>query len=176
MLRYQNGYALKAIEKTDLRRIADLRNDPTTWPYLHTLNFTNSIRQEEWWKKTSLDPTQSNFVFAHDDGFLGFVRITEIDHINKSVCVGGDLDVNARGKGLSKIMYDLIFDYVFNELNMNRAWLLVIDNNEKAISLYKSLGMSLQGTQRQALYRNGTYHDVYFFDILRIEYDKRFKV
>lgn len=164
-------YYLRPIQEDDLQWLADLRNNEQTWPYLGTLNFTNLPKQKSWLEKSSLDAKQMNFIFCkHPVGQLvGFVRLDELDTVNGNVRVGGDIHPDYRGLGLSKEMYKQIFRLAFDYLRLHRVWLLVAAYNEKAITLYKKIGMREEGCYREALFRNGQYHDYLIFSILQNE-------
>ncbi|WP_153064432.1 GNAT family N-acetyltransferase, partial [Bacillus thuringiensis] len=51
----------------------------------------------------------------------------------------------------------------FLELNLHRLSLRVFSFNERAIKLYKSLGFQHEGTCKEAIFRNGTWHDIELF-------------
>lgn len=162
---------IRAIEKGDLFFLAECRNNPDTWPYLGTLDFTNEVKQMAWWQSSSLDKSKAYFILCLNDGTkIGFIRLDEIDHLNKSIRIGGDIHPDFRGKGYGTRMYKLLLDYCFNQLNMNRVWLLVLDFNKIAIELYAKMGLKIEGTQRKAIFRNGSYHDYIMMSILRNEY------
>lgn len=171
-------YYIRPIEESDLQFLADMRNHPDTWPFLNTLNFVNIPRQKAWLERSSLDHRQMNFVFCNSYQFgpreahtrLGFVRMDELDTINGSVRVGGDVHPNFRGQGLSKEMYKVIFKFTFDYLRLHRVWLLVADFNIRGINLYKKLGLKEEGIQRETLFRDGKYHNHLVMSILESEY------
>lgn len=172
-----DGVIIRAIEPKDLTFLAECRNDPSTWQYLGTLDFANEAKQFKWWEKSSLDKSKAYFVFSLYDHPLmgnytniGFVRLDEIDHVNKSVRIGGDIHPKYRGRGFGVQMYNLLFKYCFDELSMNRLWLFVLDFNKPARNLYIKMGMKEEGCQRQAIYRNGKYHDYIMMSLLRSEW------
>lgn len=176
MFRY-NDVCIKAIEESDLAFLAECRNNPETWKYLGTLDFTNEIKQLQWWQTSCLDKSKAYFVFClHEHPLLsavtrvGFVRMDEIDHINKTIRIGGDIHPNFRGKGLGTKMYKLLLEYCFNQLNMNRVWLFVLESNYVAIGLYNKMGFKQEGIQRQAIFRNGKYNNYIMMSILADEY------
>jgi RimJ/RimL family protein N-acetyltransferase len=70
-------------------------------------------------------------------------------------------------------MYKMIFDLCFNQYNINRLWLFVLDYNKIAISLYKKLGFIEEGKQRKAIFRNGNYHDYIMMSLLKTEYESK---
>ena len=176
MFQYED-VAIRAIEQKDLAFLAECRNDPSTWQQLGTLDFANEVKQLEWWKTSSLDKSKAYFVFTLREHPLfelannvGFVRLDEIDHVNKSIRIGGDIHPNYRGKGLGTKMYKLLFRYCFDELGMNRLWLFVLDSNRVARNLYLKMGMIEEGCQEQAIIRNGIYHNYIMMRILRSEW------
>ena len=172
MFSYDDVY-IRAIEAKDLPWLAECRNDPTTWLYLGTLDFANTVKQLDWWKSSSLDKSKANFVFCLKDGTkIGFVRMDEIDHVNKSIRIGGDIHPTFRSQGYGTKMYKLLLAYCFNELNMHRIWLLVLDFNDAAVRLYTKMGFQMEGVQKEAIYRDGEYHDYLMMSIMRTEWIK----
>lgn len=167
-----DNYSLRPIEKNDLEWIRQLRNDESTWSQLGTVTFIYEATQKLWFDALSKRRNQEYLIFTKDKKKLGIVRLTEIDKINSSMCVGGDIVPELRGKGLSKIMYKLIFKLGFDTLGMNRLWLMVLETNEKAIHIYKKIGFVEEGKQRQAIIRNGKYLDYLMMSILSKEYYK----
>lgn len=175
-----NDYFIKAIEgEDDLRFLMDLRNNPDTWIYLYNPHFVDWESQKRWYENMSKDPSRYYYIFGKYENSikinLGMVRTDEINPLNRSIRVGGDIDPKYRGKGYSKEMYKLIFEYCFSYLNMHRVWLLVLGTNDRAINLYKKMGMSIEGVQREAIRREGRYQDHIMMSILEHEYIELFK-
>ena len=100
---------------------------------------------------------------------FGLIRLDNIDTINKSICVGMDIDTAFRGQGLAKEIYRVLMQLLFDQ-GFNRIWLLVLDFNIRAINLYLKLGFKLEGSQRKAIFRNNSYHDYLMMSILKDEY------
>lgn len=165
-----NNYFLRALEETDLEWVKNLRNHPQTWPYLGTFRFINSFQQKKWFEKINADETKIYLIFGYKNKNLGLVRLTEIDRINRSMCIGGDILPKERKKGHAKYMYKLIFKLGFEVWGMNRLWLLVLATNDHALRLYKKLGFKEEGKQRKAIFRNGRYIDYIMMSILSEEY------
>ena len=80
------------------------------------------------------------------------------------------LDKDAWGKGLGTEATQLIVDYGFNMLNLNRIQLHVNAENEAAKTVYKKIGFKHEGTLRQAMYKNNKYYDFWLMSILADEY------
>lgn len=79
------------------------------------------------------------------------------------------LDKAFWGKGLGREATKLLIHYAFNELNLNRLQLHVNTENMRAVKVYKDLGFVVEGTLRQAMYKQGRYYDFYVMSILREE-------
>lgn len=81
--------------------------------------------------------------------------------------------VSSKNKGTGLELIKALMKYVFEVLRANRFWLDVFTDNERAIHLYKKLGMVHEGTLRQS-YKdyNGKFRDQMIFSILNEEYVK----
>jgi RimJ/RimL family protein N-acetyltransferase len=64
----------------------------------------------------------------------------------------------------------LILQHAFDTLNLNRISLRVFATNPRARRSYEKAGLALEGTLRQAAFRNGKYIDVHMMSILRSEW------
>ena len=137
--------------------------------------------QIEWYERLVKDEHRKYFIFTkekktEEDINVGYVRMMQIDYINRSVCVGGDIHKYYRGNGRSKEMYDLILDLVFDQMNMNKCYLWVLESNSRALHIYKKIGFKETGMAREAIWKNGRYVNYIYMDLLRKEYyDKSVK-
>lgn len=105
-----------------------------------------------------------------DNTLIGDLSLVFVDYRNRSLMMGiyiGDKTYRNGGYGTDTIKVAL--RYAFLELNMNRFELGVFDFNP-ARRLYERLGFVYEGARRQQLYREGTYHDIHSYSILRDEW------
>ena len=166
-----NGFMIRSVESLDLPWLAASRNHPDTWMNLLTVDFANYKTQVEWWEKTSLMKDRKYYIFCKADGTrLGFIRTDEIDEMNRSIRVGGDIHPDHRGQGYGIALYDILLKFLFDYVNMNRVWLLVLESNPRAIHLYEKIGFLQEGVQREAVYRHGKYQHQRMYSILKSEY------
>jgi len=84
--------------------------------------------------------------------------------------VGADVVPHLRAQGYGSKVYTLLKKYCFEYLNMHRIWLAVLDSNEIALKLYEKQGFKVEGRYREALFREGYYHDYIIMGILEQEY------
>jgi len=164
-------YSLRTLEKNEIEWARELHNDPEVLTMLTDTTFINEAQQIKWYESLCASTRSMRLVIEYKGEKIGLIRLDEIDHINQSICVGLDIAKGFRGYGHGKKSFEMLLKYVFHELNMNRAWLLVAEFNERAYKLYKSLGFTEEGRQRERLYRFGRYYDYIMMSILKKEYN-----
>ena len=175
-------FNIKLLEQKDLHFVTQVRTDPEVQGFVGEYLITNSEKQKKWYESLINDKSKMYFIFEkisseeadggkvcnfHQD--IGYIRITNIDYIHRSMCVGGDIAKEYRGKGYAKEMYKLIFDLAFNKLNMHRVWLLVLEDNARARNLYKTMGFIEEGIQRESVYKDGVYKNYISMSLLKNE-------
>lgn len=170
---HHKKYWLRAVEESDLGWMKELRNDETTWSNLGHVVLLNDAMQRQWFERLTSRDDAHYFVFGQEQESLGIVRVTDVDRINRSMCVGGDILAAHRGKGHAKAMYELIFQLGFDVWNMHRLWLFVLASNAVGMHVYEKMGFRVEGKQREAIFRAGEYVDYVMMSILESEYRKR---
>ncbi len=147
---------------------------------------------EEIWRLTSwaaspLSPSAAERLFedrelsSTDDSFaihlkdeedpIGVVSLMNISEANASAelsVIVGDPDDRHHGYGAEAM--SMLLDYAFEELGLNRVGLSVFEFNGDAISTYEKLGFREEGRLRQALKRDGAFHDAILMSILESEW------
>lgn len=162
---------LRSIEERDLEKLRALRNHPDTWMNLTDPTLIDAESQKKWFQSLQGRSDRKYFSLAakgHD--LLGVVRMDEIDKQNRSIRVGCDIVPEARGQGWGTKAYGAILKYCFDELNNHRVWLCVLDFNAAAIAVYKKAGFKDEGKYREAVFRDGKYHDYLVMSVLEGEY------
>ncbi|GIN86115.1 acetyltransferase [Heyndrickxia sporothermodurans] len=103
---------------------------------------------------------------------IGITSLINIDYKNRHAeCIIDIGEKNYWGKGCGTEALKLILEYAFLEMNLHRVSLRVFSFNNRAIKLYEKLGFKHEGTSRQSLFRNGTWHDIIHMGILQNEWD-----
>lgn len=75
------------------------------------------------------------------------------------------------GKGYGREAMGLLLNHAFHDLHLHAVWLVVRDDNARAIRLYESLGFRHDGIYRAAVYEDGRYLDKRLMSILVDEWD-----
>jgi RimJ/RimL family protein N-acetyltransferase len=112
------------------------------------------------------------FVIADaNDVAVGHVALYKIDlragHAEFGIMLG---DKSTWGKGLGTACTRFMVEYGFDQLNLRRIYLELLEDNPRAQRLYEKLGFVLEGRLRQHQYKGGKYLDVLVMGLLRDEY------
>lgn len=106
------------------------------------------------------------------DKLIGSTALHQIDWKNRH-CMFGILigDKSEWDKGYGTEATQLMTEYAFSVLNMNRVWLGVYEYNQRGIRAYEKAGFVQEGTLRQAHYHGGRFFDVIVMGLLRSEWE-----
>ena len=97
-----------------------------------------------------------NVVLDRIDRALGTARL--------SVYIG---EADARGSGIGRAAVEAALDIAFGELGLNKVWLIVHVENERAIRAYRSAGFAREGRLREEFRLGRRRVDVLYMGILR---------
>ncbi len=107
-----------------------------------------------------------------DDRPIGRADIFEIDRYNGSAGFGlaiGEHDL--RGGGLGTEAVNVVVDFCFGQLRLERVWLVTDSVNLRAQHVYEKAGFVHEGRLRRAFYQDGVFQDDIRMAILRDEWE-----
>lgn len=168
---------LRAIERSEIPMLTGWFNDAEITQYI-PLNWAMSQADEERWFEQMLQRPPELHPLMIDaltgDGWLpiGDCGFNDISWVSRSGNIGiviGDKRYWSKGYGGDAVR--LLLRYGFLGLNLNRIDLEVYQNNPRAIHSYEKVGFVHEGRKRQAMYKNGVYHDVFVMSVLRSEWE-----
>lgn len=110
-------------------------------------------------------------IVTKDGKHIGWIDLKNIDTLNKHAELGiaiGDKNYWGKGYGLSAMNEMLLWG--FNILGLNKIWLRVEVDNQKAIKSYKRMGYVEEGILRQDRFKNGGFVDRLRMSILKNEF------
>lgn len=111
---------------------------------------------------------------ADTDKPIGIMSLISLDYKNRNAELIIDIgEPDYWGKGYGHEALQILLQYAFNELNLHRLSLRVFDFNERAIKLYTKMGFKQEGSAKEALFRNGAWHDIIHMGLLQLEYMKQ---
>jgi RimJ/RimL family protein N-acetyltransferase len=172
---------LRSVELSDLDEI--LKH----WNSMELRNFvgasflgpTSRNDEEEWIRNTWKERRERRaYTFAiertSDTRLLGSVSLFNCDWVNRFAMLGIAIyKPEDRGKGYGHNAINLLLDFAFNSLNLNRVELETFDFNQRAQRCFKKLGFKEVGRKRKAHFIDGQYTDTLVMDILREEWSKQ---
>jgi len=164
---------LRPIEQYDLNSLYLQKNDTEIANMLGGFSKGYSKKDiENWWEyhRQRTDEVLWAIIEKESNHCIGHVGLYQIDfRIRKAefaIMIG---DKQFWHQGIGSLCTRYMIQYGFNELNLNRIQLSVLESNQIAVNLYKKLGFRYEGKLRQAQFKNGHYHDVIIMSILREE-------
>ena len=132
-----------------------------------------SIEDEhEWFENVKKNKNDYQFAMKllNSSTYVGGISLHGVNHLNQRCTYGIYVGKEHWGKGYAKEATELILEYAFQELNLNRIHLEVFAFNERAITLYEKLGFKKEGTLREHLFREGKFHDTHIMSLLKSDY------
>lgn len=165
---------LRAIEEEDLELLRNLTNDPDFEYMICGWSFPISKKdQETWYSHNSNTMTQVRYIIeTPDEGAVGMIGLQQIDWKN-GVATGGGMRIfkkEIRTRGLATDAWLTLMRYAFEELRLNRINGSALSYNEASKKVCEKVGFKVEGIQRQAIFRNGKFHDVIQMGCLRTDY------
>lgn len=162
---------LRAVEKKDLKKLRDWRNDPDVKRFTREYRELNIQSQLQWLDSLARDKNTVMFAVETKKGkLIGCTGLTYIDWKNRraevSIYIG---DKNYKGKGYGTDALKTLMKYSFEELNLHMLFGEIFEYNKANIKLFEKCGFKRDGVLRHRLYRDGRYQNSIFYSILEEE-------
>lgn len=116
---------------------------------------------------------RKSFNFAIADAknqYLGTISIKDVDWNARTGEYAISLRKSAQGKGIAVIATKKLFVIAFEELMLNRIFLNVLSENNRAIHMYEKCGFIFEGEFRKHILLKGELKDLKWYSILKEEY------
>ena len=169
---YGKRIRLRAPEREDIPLFVKWLNDPEVRRGLARY-LPISTAEEERWFESMLDrpavehPLTIEIQLEGSWRAIGNIAFFNTDLRVRMAEVGiliGEKEFWNQGYGTESMR--LFLKHGFETLNLNRIFLVVYENNPRAIRSYEKAGFVLEGRQRQAVYMEGEYFDVLMMSVL----------
>jgi len=166
---------LRAIEREDIPRFLRWLNDPEVTRYLTMYMPLSRDEEERWFEEQLQDRSRKILAIEIEAGeHIGNISLEDIDWKNRYATLGIVIgEKRYWGKGYGTAAVRTLLRFAFEEMNLNRVQLTVIDYNERARRCYRRCGFVEEGTARQAHHTGGRFHDLVWMSILREEWEKQ---
>lgn len=133
-------------------------------------------KYREIYRRNDKKPESINFgVYdSKSSELIGDIGISSIDLRNKHAEIGMAIgDKSYWGRGYGKDLVKTILRYCFIELDLNKVYLDVWEENERAIGCYLKCGFKKDGLFREHVFRGGKYHHKWLMSMLREEWKRQ---
>jgi len=164
---------LRGLELEDVDEIMKHWNDWELRRYLNLI-IPHSRQEEEDFIRTMWRNCQEGKAIwfgietIQDIKLIGNTGFFPIDWENRTAEYGiGIWNRKYWDQGMGTEATQLMLNYGFNQLNLNRIELQVFAYNKRAIAMYEKIGFQHVGRRRNAIFRDATYHDDILMDYLR---------
>ena len=98
--------------------------------------------------------------------YLGQCGLMKVDQTARNAELAIVMAPDSAGRGYGREALRLLLDYAFRQMNLNRVYLRVYAENERAVRCYLACGFREEGRQREQVYFDGHYGDVLEMGIL----------
>jgi len=169
---------LRSLRREDLQRQNDYNNDLDTEilgggdpPEPQSLERL----QAEFDKDLSRGARDgARFAIEADGLYIGGCGLFRIDERAGTAELGIAIgDSRYQGRGYGRDALRTLLEYAFRHRNFHKVWLMVNDDNERAIRSYRSVGFVEEGRLRRHAWSNGRYIDILAMGVLSDEWDSR---
>ncbi|MFX1503371.1 MAG: GNAT family N-acetyltransferase [Promethearchaeota archaeon] len=151
-------------------------NDPEITQYLIMYRPMTRMSEEDWIEnlKEKNDDIHFSIVIFHENGSekiignCGLHKINWKDRIAEVGIVIGEKEYQNKGYGSEAL--DILLEYGFDTVNLNRIELYVYEYNTRAIKSYKKVGFVEEGRKRQFIWNKGKYYDAILMSVLAEEW------
>lgn len=175
MIRGKKVY-LTAIEENELEQLRHWRNLPEYRKHFREYREISTTMQKKWFE-TIVNGDNSTIMFSIHDivtkELLGCCGLCYINWVHRysdlSLYIGKD-ECYIDDEGIARESCDLLFQYAFGELGLNKIWTELYEFDTKKITLYQNMGFQQDGLLREQYFYDGKWWNSYILSLLRKEY------
>jgi RimJ/RimL family protein N-acetyltransferase len=161
---------LRAFEPGDAENTHRWRHDWSLWNELGgTFRYFSLEGEREWVNAKQRHPSEVNLAVCLRDGrHIGGIALRDIDWVARRAelhLLIGEAEHRGRGHGSAAVR--LLVRHAFEDLGLERLYLLVLARNGAAVRVYEKTGFVIEGRLRAHAFKAGAYEDVIVMGLLR---------
>jgi RimJ/RimL family protein N-acetyltransferase len=158
---------LRAVEEEDLSRINEGIWDPEVSQYLLVPWPQPLAGTREWWERRRTSESDAAFAIETLAGeFVGGCGLHEISARNRSAILGIWLARPYWEKGYGTDAVRTLCRFAFQEMNLQRVELGVLETNPRGVRAYEKVGFKEEGRLRRFMFVGGRYVDMIMMGVL----------
>ena len=165
---------LRAIEKSDLKLIQTWRNDERLRRYFREYRDFSMTQLENWYNNMINDNRFEFFMICNaGDQPIGITGITYIDWVNRHADVHFYIgkDFKWIDDKHSPEAFNLILNYGFNTLNLNKLWAEIYEIDKLKLEFFQNKNFKIDANLRDYYYYKGEYYTSHILSLLKKEYE-----
>jgi RimJ/RimL family protein N-acetyltransferase len=167
---------LRPLEVEDADAFVPWRNDKEIRQYMGRTSPTNRIRGRERLEQCYISDQNIHLGLAlkEMDRLIGAIGLYHISMTHRNAELGiiiGDKSCWSKGYGTEAMK--LILEYGFDQLNLHRIYLFVLDFNTRAIRAYEKVGFRREAVFREHWYKDGEHCSDCSMSILEDEWREK---
>ena len=166
---------LRHVEYDDLPILRAWRNHPESHQWFFSQEDITPEQQKAWWEQYLKDETVRLFVIETPEGEpIGTISLTLADPSDGVGELGHMLVASEhRGRGYGRLATNMLLQYAFDELGLQRVFLEVMEENQLAINLYQRCGLVIEKMLRGTYAIDGELRNKAVMVILKEEWERR---
>ena len=167
---------LRALEKEDLPSLKEWRNSLHVRKSTREYKLLNMINQKNWFESIHQSNPPKDIMFGilnKRKKLIGVTGLTYIDWKNRNSEISIYLStINWQTKPEAKEVINLVMEYGFEELNLNRLYVEIFSLMKENIKLFTKMKFIKEGQLREKVWRQNKWWDTLIFSKLAKEYKK----
>ncbi|WP_395479724.1 spermidine N1-acetyltransferase [Candidatus Curculioniphilus buchneri] len=168
----QHNIKLRPLEREDLHFIHQLNNNEIMMRYWFEEPYEAYVELKDLYQKNIHNMNERRFIIDKNGINIGLVELIDIDHIHRRAEFTILIVPEHQGKGYATIATHLALNFGFMVLNLHKLYLIVDEENTKAIHIYTKLGFKQEGILLQEFFVNGQYRNTLRMYLFQNEYQK----
>lgn len=164
---------LRNLELKDAKPMLDCLKDPKVNLLMNIDGSKMTIFDCEKFIKSSLESNNHKHFAITDnyDKWVGTISLKNIDLNSKTAEYAIITASNVHGTGISYLSTMEILNYGFNVLKLEKVYLNVVKDNERANKFYQKCGFKYEGCFKNHIYIKGKIYDLLWYAILKNEFE-----
>jgi len=160
----EENWVLKDTREQDLDQVLAIEGKEENLAYVY--NWSRKQHQE-----TIADEDQKHLSLwdPKEERIVGYIILAGMKSPHEALELMR-ITINEKGQGYGKEAIQWVMKFCFETLGYHRLWLDVFTNNHRAISIYRQLGFTEEGTLRDCKKYGNTYRSMMLFSMLEGEY------
>lgn len=164
---------IRPLEREDLSFVHALDNDANIMRYWFEEPYEAFVELVDLYDKHIHDQSERRFIIDNGGTSIGLVELIEIDYVHRRAEFQIIIDPEHQCKGYACEATRLAMEYAFSVLNLYKLYLVVDNENKKAMHIYSKMGFEVEGVLKQEFFVNGQYRDVTRMCVFQWQYQER---